>query len=328
MCHYFWLYSLTLLLAIDNAVPDAQPGGIFTRDTVIIGSESLVSAAPGLRSAIAPDAIAKAIATSSNVTPVPHQDRVSTVSKAAMVVAVAGFNYWYYKGLEPVWWDGDGANFHVINDWFENYALEQDKFSHFFAAQFMAHQWAAMYEAIGWSRRKAYFWGGISALITETETEILDGFTRRFGFSIPDYLADVAGSFYPYFQQVYPSWRSVKMKMSYRASPFYLGSGTDIFEDYDGMTFWWSFNIQPIMPAPMRKYYPEFLRLAIGYGVDRVWTGPNRTRQLYVALDFDFSSLPVKNRLFKYLLNLFNQVHLGAPTLQVYPRFKKFWYFY
>ncbi len=253
---------------------------------------------------------------------------VPLLSKIALSVSVAGYNYWYYKGLKPVWWDGDGAHFHVINDWYKNYALEQDKFSHFFAAQFLARQWAAICESLGWPTSQAYFWGAISAMVTQSETEILDGFTRRYGFSIPDYLADLGGAFFPYWQQKYPPLQHVKMKMSYRASPFYLSGGTDLFEDYDGMTFWCSFNIRQLIPHGYKKYYPHFLWVAVGYGVDKVWTGPHRTRQLYLAIDFDFSHFPIRNRLIKSLLNLLDHIHLGAPTLQIYPQFKTYIYFY
>ncbi|MDZ7332921.1 MAG: YfiM family protein [candidate division KSB1 bacterium] len=320
-----WLLALGLIIAINTTTPLVDPFSNSGADAMLESSNSLSTMRSFHQDSMRSGSMALPDRTLSGI---DSSEEVSPCSKAALIASVAGFNYWYYKRLKPVWWDGDGAHFHFINDWYRNYALEQDKFSHFFAAQFMARQWATICENLGWPTERAYFWGAICALTTETGTEVLDGFTRRFGFSFPDYLADIGGAFFPYFQQKYPALQHIKMKMSYRASPFYLGGGTDLFEDYDGMTFWWSFNIRQLLPVRIKKYYPYFLWVAVGYGVDRVWIGPHRTRQLYLALDYNFSNARIRNRLIRYLLNLLDLVHLGAPTLQLYPFFKNYGYFY
>lgn len=254
--------------------------------------------------------------------------RVSNSTKISSIALVLGANYLYYSNFQNVWWDNKPSGFYFVNDWYRNYALEQDKCSHFFAAQFMARQWAVAFETLGWPRRRAYLLAAFSALLTETGTEILDGFQPRFRFSIPDYIADIDGAFYPYLQEVYPILRDLKMKISYHASPFYLSGGINIFEDYDGMTFWWSYNFRKLMPAKIKKFWPKFIWIALGYGVNQVWTGPHRSRELYLAIDFDFSYLPVKNRILRYLLNLVDQVHLGAPTLKLYPSLNAYYYFF
>ena len=260
--------------------------------------------------------------------PSDYKKPVSKLTKATMTTAVLGANFIYYKSLEDVWWNGKVTRFYLRNDWYRNYALDQDKFSHFFAAQFLARQWATLFEIAGWQRNQAHLLGSFSALFTGTMTEILDGFQYRFGFSTPDFIANINGAFFPYVQEVYPPLRNLKFKISYQASPYFLSGGIDRFEDYDGMTFWWCFNFRNIMPENIKKKIPKFLAIALGHGVKNVWTGPNRSRELYLALDFDFGFLKVKNSFLQYLLNLVDQIHLWAPTIQVYPEVKTYYLFF
>ena len=87
--------------------------------------------------------------------------------------------------LKSVWYDKFAASdFHFFNDYGEWRGA--DKMGHALTA-YNESQWA--YEALHWAgvRDKKAIWMGMgSGMLCQTAIEVLDGFSKDWGFSLPD----------------------------------------------------------------------------------------------------------------------------------------------
>ena len=252
--------------------------------------------------------------------------RHQTVSRARLAIALTGvavYDFAFYQTLKKPWWSGEPSDFHIVNDWWGNYSLEVDKLAHAYAGQSMTLISAQAYEWTGMTRRQALLWGGVTSLLTLTQVEILDGFTKKFGFSPGDYAANIAGAFYPLAQEVWSPLRVVNFKMSYHGRRFepnaYTGlSEPNRLEDYNRQTFWLAVHMKSILPEPVRGWWPSWLQLAAGYGVDGAFMEDRgaRTREYYLGLDFDPSRIDTGIAFLDTLFAPFRYIHLPAPCVR------------
>ena len=240
-----------------------------------------------------------------------------------VLCGVAVYDVAFYQTLKKPWWNGTKSDFHFVQDWWGNYALEVDKFAHAWAGQAGALIAARSYEWTGMSHRQALFWGGVTSLATLTQVEILDAYTERFGFSPGDYTANIVGSFFPLVQDLWHPLQNVSFKMSYHPARFernaYRGrSEPNRLEDYSRQTFWLAFNVHNMMPIHAWKYWPSWLQVAVGYGVDNAFAPveEDRIREFYLALDFDPSRIDTRHGWLKSLLSPFRYLHLPAPAIR------------
>jgi hypothetical protein len=150
-----------------------------------------------------------------------------------------------------------------------------------------------------------------------------DGFST-WGFDRVDFASDVAGAAWPVARYYFPVLRNVDLKLSYHPSGLlgtpggtgFKGQKHLIIDDYEGQTFWLSFNIHGLAPEPVGRFWPEFLRLALGYGARDV-AGPDPYRVYFLALDLDMTRvIPREPGLLKSLGELLNFIHLPLPAVR------------
>ncbi len=252
--------------------------------------------------------------------------RHRSISRGRLGVVLAGvalYDAAFYLTLKKPWWSGEPSDFHVVHDWWGNYSLEVDKLAHAFAGQSMALVSAGAYQWAGMSRRQALFWGGVTGTLTLTQVEVLDGYTKKFGFSPPDYVANVIGAFYPLAQHVWRPLRALSFKMSYHGARLepnaYEGLGEpNRLEDYSRQTYWLALHVESVLPRAVRDVWPTWLQVAAGYGVDGAFRQDRseRRREYYLGLDFDPSRIDTGSAFLDALLAPFRYVHLPAPCIR------------
>ncbi|MEX1238316.1 MAG: DUF2279 domain-containing protein, partial [Cyclobacteriaceae bacterium] len=106
---------------------------------------------------------------------------------------------------------------------------------------------------------------------------------------------------------------------------------SEMVKDYNGQTYWLSFDIDKFTP------FPRWLNFAFGYGAHEMVyarddqteaVGFNPYRQYYLALDFDLTAIKTRSKLVKTLLYVASTIRLPAPALELSSRGSRFYPFY
>lgn len=238
----------------------------------------------------------------------------------------------YY--LQYVWYkDHDKVPFHWYND---NKGYNQmDKFGHTFGSYIESYYGYTQLRKSGVSKNKALLYGGTLGLMLQTPIEIFDGLYEGYGFSWGDMGANALGSLFVIGQEHLFNEQVVKMKFSFRRSPYAKEApkllGYNQFEslalDYNGQTYWFSINMNKIIPSDK---IPSWLSLAIGYGAggmfgefkNRKWykgksiPDTERYRQYYLSLDIDCSKIKTNNIILKSIFEVFRFIKVPAPAIE------------
>ncbi len=237
--------------------------------------------------------------------------------------------------LDYMWYrDFPRESFHFHNDmkdW-----KQMDKLGHITSTfhisklSFRSFRWA------GLQNNSAAYWGSISGIMFLTTIEILDGFSKEWGFSWPDMAANALGSASFVSQQIFWEEQKITWKYSYSQTgiekhrPDLLGNslGENLVKDYNGHTFWLSFNFHSLLK--LSDGFPKWLNLAIGhgaYGMLGSYENPEfynhtplpqlqRYRQWYIAPDIDFSRINTGSPFFDQLLGTLNFLKMPSPALE------------
>lgn len=248
------------------------------------------------------------------------------VGVASLTLGAYGAAYWlvFQKG----WWDDERSHFHFENDF--DYAMNLDKFGHFFAGVVIGEFFYEGYRWAGASEFQSYLFAGLSAMATHIAIDVKDGLSPEWGFSIFDVLGGTLGGFYPMAERYIPVFKYVDFKWSYwiNTKAYYRQSQTGIFtDDYCNQTFWLSFKPYRLLPQGARHYYPSFLAIAAGLSIDeKVFTKePHPRREVYIALDYDLEAFRPQSRFARTVIKSLNYFKLPAPTIQVYPEVRWHW---
>jgi hypothetical protein len=256
------------------------------------------------------------------------------INKKRLIAVVAGVNGTYAASmiyLSHTWYNNQTqTSFHFFND--NREWLQMDKIGHattsFHESEFLiqAYQWS------GVSRKKAIIYGGIGGFLYQTPIEILDGFSTEYGASYGDVIANASGSALVIGQ--YLLWDEIRIqpKFSFHQSglahqrPNVLGStiGEQILKDYNGQTYWLSFNLSSFIKKENK--FPKWLNIAVGYGAqgmiysrkeENVLNGYSLPyRQYYLSFDIDMRHVKTKKKWLKYCLYPLNFIHIPFPSLQ------------
>jgi len=237
--------------------------------------------------------------------------------------------------LNQAWYkDYPRTSFHFhddLPDWFQ-----QDKLGHVSATYHLGRLSAASFRWAGMSNTGSAWAGAMSGMAFLTAVEILDGFSAEWGASVSDMAANAIGAGTFLAQQL--SWEEQRIvpKYSFHESglakyrPNLLGSNLPekMLKDYNGQTFWLSFNVKSLL-AP-ESHFPDWLNLAVGHGATGMLGSRSnpayyngealpqlvRHRQWYLAPDIDFSRIPVQKPFLKTLLSGLNFIKMPAPALE------------
>jgi hypothetical protein len=217
------------------------------------------------------------------------------------------------------WWSSERTSFHFQNDW--SYALSLDKVGHFYAATFLAHLFTSGLEAGNIQSEPAAVYGSLAGLAFQLYVEIEDGFGAQWGFSPGDAYADVLGSGYSLAQYYYPFLKNFKFKFSYYPSlkmreGLHKGNAID---DDEGQKYWLSFRVKNLLPQTVSNYWPSFLAVAVGMGVQNLDGNGGGQRTFYIALDLDAEQIPLYGKGWQFLKNTLDYIHFPMPGIRISP---------
>lgn len=231
----------------------------------------------------------------------------------------------YY--LEYKWWWED--NYHPFvhgNDGgFTNYSLGIDKVGHFYTSYMYSN---LLYEVMTWGDFKESTKEWVSVLLPlgwALSIEIGDGFSK-YEFSSRDLLANSLGIGYSYAQRKVPYLQNFKFKFSYFPGSFYRQNNFknwSLTSDYNGHIYWLSTNVHGVLPKTIKSYWPKFLNLSFGYGINNFaevnspgLTGYELQREFFIGLDYNLQAIPAKSAIGKAFRNSLDFYHFPAPGIK------------
>jgi Predicted periplasmic lipoprotein (DUF2279) len=241
--------------------------------------------------------------------------------------------------LNQVWYAGyPQSGFHLFDDigeW-EN----MDKYGHVLSA-YVETKWAyELYRWAGVKNRRAAWLGMLTGTVLQSTLEVMDGFSRDWGFSLGDAGANTAGCALFGLQQAAWNEQRVLLKVSNFPKNYSKNAilGTSLtensegkrlygdnyaltfFKDYNAINWWLSANPRSFVK---NSKFPSWLNIAFGHSAENVFgaygnpTGfPTRYRQYFLSFDIDLTKIKTKSKFLKSVLGAFNFVKIPAPTLE------------
>jgi len=258
--------------------------------------------------------------------------------KAYVITASSGLVLGH-AGLYQLWYkDYPQSSFHFIND--NQQWLQMDKYGHGFSAYTLSETGYATCKSLGFSEKRSLIYGGLLGLVFQTPIEVFDGFSKEWGASTGDLIANTAGWGLFFVQQKRWNQQIVRLKWSYAHSGFahlrpnVLGNNWNerLLKDYNGQTYWLSTNLHSLFP---KTKIPRYLNIALGFGAEGMIGGTSnlimdkntgliqydyrnipRYRTYDVSLDLDLSKIKTQSKFLKGAFRYFNWIKIPFPSLQ------------
>ncbi|MBI5472673.1 MAG: DUF2279 domain-containing protein [Ignavibacteriae bacterium] len=217
--------------------------------------------------------------------------------------------YWCYDS----WWRNAGGGLHFKTDnWLNGYASGIDKVGHFYTSYFYYHLFRNIMLWGGYEQSTAEWWALGGATGFAVIVEMGDGLTPSYGFDYQDLIFNLGGVGYGFLQSRVPFLKNFNFKWSYVPSDGYRFP-IRLVEHYDDHTYWLTCNVNNLLPDAIEPYWPDWLQLAVGMGVDDHWT----KREFVFGFDLNLESLfHTENEdvlLFEKTVNMF---HIPAPAIK------------
>lgn len=234
-------------------------------------------------------------------------------------------------GLNQIWYkDYPQTNFHFIND--NKQWLQLDKIGHVYSSYHLGRVGAELLSWSGASKKEQLVYGATLGFGFLTVVETFDGFSQEWGASSGDIIANATGTALYVSQELLWKEQRIIPKFSFHQTKFAsqrpealgVALNEQILKDYNGQTYWLSFNIHSFTKD---SFFPKWLNLAFGYGGEGMLYGNNTEaiqnsvlqnpyRQFYLSFDVDLTKIQTKSHFLKTLFSVFNTIKVPAPTLQ------------
>lgn len=273
-----------------------------------------------------------------------YKARKIFLGTSAGVLAAGSIAY-----LSHVWYSKyNTSQFHDFDDSRE--WLQMDKCGHALTTFQMANLMMKTFKWAGYTKKQTLLVGGTIGFGYMTAIEIMDGYSKGWGFSWTDMAANTLGTGLGIAQEALWKEQRINLKFSVHTTsyaqynPELLGDdlGSKILKDYNGQTYWLS--VSPFCFFKTDRKLPKWLALSFGYGADGMLgahyndiavidnegnvTEFKRQRQYYLSLDVDLSKIKTKHKWLQAVFNAVNIVKIPAPTLEFQNGKTKFHYLY
>lgn len=256
--------------------------------------------------------------------------RLNTVVVSASsiyAVSMTGLYFLWYK-------DYPQSSFHFIND--NSEWLQIDKLGHLSTSYYISNYSYWSLRWAGLSEKQSTLYGALMGFSAMTVIEILDGFSKEWGASHGDLVANALGPSLFAAQQLLWHEQRIRLKVSYHPTPYaqynmeQLGSNhiQRAIKDYNGHTFWLSANINSFLKQDSR--FPKWINVAVGYGAKGL-LGPisnpasvdgitlpqhTRQRQYYLSMDVAWNRIKTNSAFLRFTFKVLSFVKLPFPTLE------------
>ncbi len=260
--------------------------------------------------------------------------------------ALAGGSLFY---LGHVWYSkyntSSFRDFDDSKEW-----LQMDKCGHVLTTFQISNLMMKSFEWAGYNKKQTLWIGGTVGFAYMTVIEVMDGYSKGWGFSSTDMIANLAGTGIAIGQHALWKEQRFNLKFSFhytefpKYNPNLLGDdfGSRLLKDYNGQTYWLS--VSPFSFIKSDKKLPKWLAISFGYGANGMLGGHynnvvvqdemgnvtefKRNRQYYLSLDLDLSKIKTRYKFLNAVLNAINIVKIPAPTVEWENGQAKFYYFY
>ena len=221
--------------------------------------------------------------------------------------------------------DKEKTSFHFNKD--QNGWGLMDKAAHGFATYQLTRFSTEALQWSGMSNNKSLLYGTIYGLGAVTAKELMDAHVKEWGWSWYDYGFNIIGSGLYVGQELLWKEQRIQPKFSYNNSKSKgvvtenVGDnyGERLFKNYDGQTFWLSFNLNSFAKT---TYIPNWLNFSVGYGVDGYLTNrqmafvPQKSKSIYLSLDADLTKIKTQSHFLRTLFSICNTIKIPAPTIE------------
>jgi len=244
-----------------------------------------------------------------------------------LIIGTAVGNAATMAALGSIWYaDQPSQKFTFFNDSRE--WKQMDKIGHAFSSYYISDLYYKALQGVGLSSNKSNLWSALTGFLLVSQVEVFDGFSAGYGASWSDIGFNAAGAALAFTQHRYLDKPFIYPKYSFQRSslasirPSLLGKGLheEWIKDYNGQTYWLSFDMHQAWSP-----FPRWLNIAVGYGAhDMIFAddlaninaGYNPYRQYFLSIDFDFSYLKTNSSLLNTLIYFVNMIHLPAPAIE------------
>jgi len=250
--------------------------------------------------------------------------RVALVA-GGLAATITAIHFYQQSG----WWKDNRAPFHFREDL--KYGLNVDKLGHIYGGIAAAYVFRKSFDWAGMNDKESLWYGSGASLLFQTYVEIEDGFST-WGFDRVDWASDLTGALLPIGQYYWPPLREFALKFSYHKSNLinepggvgFKGQKHILFDDYEGQTIWFAFNVRSMMPQSVETVWPAWLWLTVGYG-GRDIASTNPYKVYYLSFDLDMTKIiPQDTAFLRTLSECLNFFHLPLPAVRVWPHL--IWY--
>ncbi len=261
-------------------------------------------------------------------------DTLNTKRKKAVYITEAAAASIALIGLNQLWYaDFERSPFHTVNDNAE--WLQMDKAGHAISSYYIGKMGMNALEWAGESKKNQLIYGASLGFVFLSAVEVLDGFSKEWGFSVGDLAANATGTGLLIGQELLWDEQRIQLKYSFHTTsyanrrPDLLGDNflEQTIKDYNGQTYWlsaniWSFN--------KKSKVPKWLNIAFGYGAEGMISAnedlfintiflpeQKRFRQYYLSLDVDLTKIKTRSKLLKTVFSTINFIKIPAPTFEI-----------
>ena len=222
--------------------------------------------------------------------------------------------------IDEAYYQDKRVKFHFAKDtkgnltWFDNRHRALDKFGHVFSTSLFSQNIYFLSRWSGYSNKtSSILASGISIGLLGI-MEVWDAHFESWGFSIGDFISNIAGGIYPAAQYNYPFLQSIDYKMSYnflaKKSPEHG------IHDYEHMTFWLTMNPRGLTESDIIKWFPNWINITAGIGLNSY---QNQKRDFYIGFDYNLKRIKTRYLLLNQLIAFLDRFHFPAPAIRISP---------
>jgi hypothetical protein len=233
-----------------------------------------------------------------------RKDRLESVviaESALFALTSIGLYYLWYKKFPK-------QKFRFFNDGRE--WMQIDKAGHAATAYNISSMQHDLLRWCGVDKNSAILSSALTSIAYLSIIEIMDGYSKNWGFSNYDMLANISGAGLFAAQQYGWGEQRINMKVSARFTPYakenkqLLGNNwaSRLMKDYNGQTYWLSFNLRSFLPV--NSNIPSWANIAVGYGAGGMTraretnihnNNTKRFRRFFLAPDADLYRIHADN---------------------------------
>ncbi|RED45907.1 DUF2279 domain-containing protein [Seonamhaeicola aphaedonensis] len=254
---------------------------------------------------------------------IPRRNLVVISEASIAAVSLVGLNQLWYSDFER-------SKFHTVND--NTQWLQMDKMGHIFTSYQIGRAGADLLRWSGIGKKDQLWYGATLGFGFLAAVEILDGYSKEWGFSWGDVAANGLGTGLYIGQELLWNEQRIDVKYSFHQTkyasinPEKLGNNLleQVLKDYNGQTYWLSVNLHSFFRD---SKIPKWLNVAVGYGAEgmlgesedidnQLLTSNSRRRKLYLSFDVNLNRIKTHSPLLRSIFSIINMIKMPFPTLE------------